>query len=397
MVYMVALCVQFSWMPFIMGSSDEKFALMILAPLIFLLEVPYISKAFLWGGLYWLICYFCASFQDNLRFSTLGFLGMYILTYIMYYNLVHSDAFSLSFFMDLIKGLIIAFGMVLILQQIAMLIGIYTFWPINLDNQFFLSLTKLPSLTTEPSSSARILTVAMLAYMRCIEIENEGIKPSIKDLFTPKHRWVTILFLWSMLTMGSGTAFIGLGLLSLYFLTLRNSYYVIPVLIVTFLIANSLGLKQMDRATRVAEATMTGNVNDIQDIDGSAATRIMPLINTFTKTDLTDKTTWLGQGTVSKQNALKIFVNQKGKLGVIDQYGLIAFIISLIFTYTCMIRRFFSLESLIFLFLFGWSLGNIYYTWGAMMILTAVRYFQEQNEKGLLDTDESNEETIYEN
>ncbi len=131
--------------------------------------------------------------------------------------------------------------------------------------------------------------------------------------------------------------------------------------------------------------------------DGSAASRITPLINTFTQTDLTDKTTWLGQGTSSKRRCLKMVVSTTDKLGVIDQYGLIAFIISLIFAYTCMIRRFFSLESLIFLFLFGWSLSNIYYTWGAMMILTAIRYFKEQNEKGLLDTNESNSRTNYEN
>jgi hypothetical protein len=384
-------------MPFIIGASAEKFILMALAPLIFIIKTPYLSKALLWGGLYWLICYFCASFQDYIRFSTLGFLGMYIMTYIVYYNLVHSDAFSLPFFMNLIKGLIIAFGIVLILQQIAMLIGIHSFWPINLSNQFFLSLTKLPSLTMEPSHSARILTVAMLAYMRCIELENNGIKPSVKELFAPKRRWVTILFLWSMITMGSGTAFIGLGLLSLYFLTFQNSYYVIPVLIVTFFIADSLGLKQMNRATQVTEVSITGNVNDVQETDGSAASRIAPLINTFTKTDPTDATTWLGHGTVSKEYASKSWMRTTDKLGVIDQYGLFAFIISLIFAYTCMIRRFFSLESLIFLFLFGWSLGNIYYTWGAMMILTAIRYFQEQNEKGILDTNESNRRTNYEN
>ena len=383
-VYLVILCIQFSFMPFIIGASGEKFVLMAMAPLIFLIRTPYVSKAFLWGGLYWLICYFCASFQDYLRFSTLGFLGMYILTYIMYYNLVHSNAFSLPFFMNLIKGLIIAFGMMLILQQIAMLIGIHSFWPINLSNQFFLSITKLPSLTMEPSHSARILTVAMLAYMRCIELENNNIKPSVKELFAPKNRWVTILFLWSMLTMGSGTAFIGLGLLSLYFLTLRNSYYVIPVLIITFVIANGLGLKQMNRATLVTEASMTGNVNDVRETDGSAASRITPLINTFTKTDLTDKTTWLGHGTDSKEYASKSWMRTTDKLGVIDQYGLIAFIISLIFAYTCMIRHFFSLESLIFLFLFGWSLSNIYYTWGAMMILTAIRYFQVEQENELL-------------
>ncbi len=147
-IYLSIFCFYLIWLPSLMNFSAEKFVLMALAPLIFIIRTPYLSKALLWGGLYWLICYFCASFQDYIRFSTLGFLGMYILTYIVYYNLVYSDAFSLLFFMNLIKGLIIAFGVVLILQQMAMLIGINTFWPINLYNQPFLSITKLPSLTT---------------------------------------------------------------------------------------------------------------------------------------------------------------------------------------------------------------------------------------------------------
>lgn len=55
-----------------------------------------------------------------------------------------------------------------------------------------------------------------------------------------------------------------------------------------------------------------------------------------------------------------------------------------------MIRRFFSIETLVFLILFGFSLGNIAYTWGAMMIFTTVRYFQEQHEDNLfnVETDE---------
>ncbi len=69
---------------------------------------------------------------------------------------------------------------------------------------------------------------------------------------------------------------------------------------------------------------------------------------------------------------------------------LLGLLTSLILCYTCMIRRFFSIETLVFLILFGFSLGNIAYTWGAMMIFTTVRYFQEQHEDNLfnVETDE---------
>lgn len=109
----------------------------------------------------------------------------------------------------------------MILQQIAILVGLRSFWFINLDNQFFLDIDKLPSLTLEPSHTARILTVAMLCYLRCIEIDNGGIRPTLFALFDKEHRLVIILFLWAMLTMGSGTAFVGLAILSLYFCSAR--------------------------------------------------------------------------------------------------------------------------------------------------------------------------------
>lgn len=57
-------------------------------------------------------------------------------------------------------------------------------------------------------------------------------------------------------------------------------------------------LEQMDRAVRVARATMTGNTNEIQQEDGSAAARVVPLVNTFIKTDLTKKQSWIGQGDI---------------------------------------------------------------------------------------------------
>ena len=107
--------------------------------------------------------------------------------------------------------------------------------------------------------------------------------------------------------------------------------------------------------------------------------------------DLTDRNTWLGAGTNTTEDKQTWWKKRDSKLAIIDQYGLIAFALSLMLVYTCMIRRFFSLETLSFFILIGMSLGNIYYVWGIMMIFTAVRYFQEQNERGVLimDKDEN--------
>ena len=381
-LFVVVMCIQFVPLEGY-GISPVKVALMGLSVLIFFLKVPYFSKALIWGLLYWSVCYFGASFQDYMRFSAIGYLGMFVISYAVYYNLVHTGAFSLAYFIRLLRGLIVAYGVVLVLQQIAMLVGIRSFGIINLINQPFLSLTKLPSLSIEPSHSARLLTVMMLGYLRCLELQNGGIRVTVKALFEPEHRWVTILFLWAMLTMGSGTAFIGLGLLCLYFIRWQTAFYIIPVLAVILFAGQALEIKQLDRALRVAKATMTLDVNKIEEADGSAGVRIYPIINTL-KMDLTDKETWFGKGTSTAEEKKTWWMKRDTKLGIIEQYGLIAFIVSLMLAYSCMIRSFFCLETLVFLILFGMSLTNIYYVWGAMMVFTAVRYFQQKSEKGIL-------------
>ena len=385
--YLVVMCIQLVAIEGY-GVSPIKIALMGVAPLVFIFKTPYFSKALIWGILYWVVCFFSALYNGNMRFSTIGYLGMFAITAITFFHLIQLGVFSLNHFIRLLKYLIIAYGVILILQQICMLVGIHYFPLINLCNQHFLSLTKLPSLSWEPSSTARILTGGMLSYIHCIDLLNDNKRLTIKDLFKDENKWVTGLFLWTMLTMGSGTAFIGLGILSLYFVTRKTAVYVIPVLIALLFIGSSLEIKQLDRAVRVAQVSMTGDINAIIAEDGSASARIVPLVNTLT-IDLTKKESWIGHGTSSSVKVITGTQLKTGKIAVVEQYGLIAFFISLIWVYSCMIRRFFSVETLVFALLLGMSLANIAYTWGCLMMFTAVRHFQVQQECGTLVLEEN--------
>lgn len=219
----------------------------------------------------------------------------------------------------------------------------------------------------------------MLGFLRCTEI-SLGVKSKIKMLFLGEHKWVTILFLWTMLTMGSGTAFVGLAILSLYFIDCKTAIYIAPLLIGLFFLGQAMGLREMDRAVRVARAAITGDANHVIEKDGSAAARVAPIINTF-KTDLTLKESWVGKGTLAVHH---MWNKNSTKISVIEQYGLLSFFISLILLYTCCIHKFTSLETLMFLLLDGFSLGNIYHTWAIVMIFTGVFYFQKMNKQGTL-------------
>ena len=352
--------------------SPVKITLMGLCPLIFIAKKPIVTKALVLAAIYWVVCYTLSLLKGEMRFSTLGFLGMYLILYINYYSFIVKGTFTLEYFTKVLKYLIIAYAVVLIGQQMCVLVGLRNMPLLNLQNQFFLSITKLPSLTLEPSHSARILTFTMLGYLRCMEIM-KGKRITLQELFSPEQRIVTFSFLWSMLMMGSGTAFVGMGVLSLYFITRKTVIYIIPLIIGMFMLGQSMELKQMDRAVALAEAASTGSAEEAMAADGSGATRIIPVMNVFTKTDVTQLETWIGKKSMEKDKHWWKRTDTK----IYDQYGLIAFIISLVFIYSCVIRHFFSIETLLYLILLGFTLGNIYYAWGCLMIMTGVTYFQK--------------------
>lgn len=384
-VLLVSMGVQWVWLEST-AISPIKVAIMLLALGVFFVRVPLMTKACWTGILYWLVCFFTSFFQGDMRFSTLGYLGLFLIAFITYYNLIYTGALSLCQFKRILKFMIVAYCVVLMAQQVCMIIGLSNFPLLNIYGYTYYEWNRLPSLSVEPSHSARIMTAAMLGFIRCLEVES-GNKVSVVQLMNKENRWVTICYLWLVLMMGSGTAFIGLGLLCLYFIRWQTAIYMIPLLVGLIHVGQMLEVKQLERAWRVTQVTLTGDVEEIQAEDGSAASRIIPIINTL-KMDLTQKESWFGKGTSSHEHAATAWMRTTDKIAVVEQYGLIALIMSLLLVYSCAIRKFFCLETVVFLILFGMSLINIYYVWGAMMIFTAVRYFQIQHEKGLLIQDD---------
>ena len=375
-IYLVTMCTQFvAWEGY--GVSDLKVALMALAPLLLLFKVPYMTKATVWCSVYMVVVLFCAYMQDYVRFSTIGYLGMFLITYIVYYNLLYEKhAFSLLYFIRLLRFLILSFFICLVLQQVCILLGIRDLSIINLDNQIFLAIDKLPSLMIEPSHVARVLGCMYLAYLQCCEIV-EREKLSLKRIFEKPHRWITIGFLYTMVTMGSGTAFIVLMILAMYFVQAKSLWYIVPIFVVLYFTLPLLNIYQLDRVVKTINVTMTGKKETIIETDASAASRVVPILNTLTM-DLASYEIWFGKGTLEKEELRLIRYDKK--IGNIDQYGLLSFIVMQICVFVCAFR-FLSLQTMLWAMVFGFSFGNIAYTWGALMIFTAIRYFQLQNAK----------------
>ncbi len=344
---------------------------MALCPVLLLIHHPPINKAMIWGGVYYLYVVLTAGFHpDTFRASTLIYLLMFLLMYIVFYSFIYAGAFTLDYFTNVVKWLIIAYGICLFLQQICIIFGIRFMPFINLNNQFFLSLYRLPSLAIEPSHSARILGVLFYAYLKCNEFQN-GYRMRLSTLFSKEHRLVTYAFLWSMLTMGSGTAFFCMGFLSLYFMQGRQLFLSIPIFVGVFFILEFFEVQQAKRVTSVVFATTTLDSKNVMDTDGSAAVRIKPLLNTL-QIDLTKSENWFGRG-CDAGISHGLYADDR-YMAEISDYGLIAFFIGLFFVFSCAIKPL-SLGTLMFFLGIGGGIGNISYGWGLLMIMTCIRYY----------------------
>ncbi len=371
--YLVLMCVH---MHFFEGNniSPIKVVAMSVAPLIWLARCAYFSKAVMFGVLYWLSCFLSAYLHPGFRFSTMAYSGMFIMTFIMFYNLVHKGAFTLEYFIKLVRWLILAYAGCLVLQQCCILVGIRFMPLINLDNQFYLSIYKLPSLSHEPSSTARIMGALFYAYFKCNQYRRGAVIPFMQ-WFKGEHRWVTIGFLWVMLTMGSGTAYIVLALLSLLFLRRKYIAVAIPLFAAIFLVMPYMENENLNRATSVAQATMTGDTQQVMEADGSASSRVLPILNTINHLDLTKEEVWFGRGTdVGYKN------KYQRMMGCIDDYGLIAYICSLIMVFTCSINPI-SIPTLMFFVGVGGGTSNIAYLWGILMLFSVVNHFNTKYEQ----------------
>ena len=360
--------------------SPLKVSCMSLAPILFFIEGAVISKAFITGVVFWLYCFFSASLHGSMRFSTIGYSGLFVATFIVFYAAVHKHIFTLQQFKRFLKYLILAYSICLILQQICVLVGIRHFPLINLIGNSYMRLGKLPSLSLEPSHTAVILAFAFLSYLRCLELELNK-KPIVKDLFTQENKWISIGFLWVMLTMGSSSAILGLAVLIFYFVRGNNVIIASCCIVLVFSLALLSDNEQLNRLAKIIDALVTADREQIVEADGSGASRIIPLMNTFTKLDLSNPQSWFGHGSLAKNDefyqAWKDLANADYNiLPIVYQYGLIGWFLSFAIVFFCCIGRFFSFETLLWFTLGMASLGNVYYHWGIIMMMAGVYYFQ---------------------
>lgn len=371
LLFLVLMCTQYIPLEGY-GVSIIKLTALCLAPIIWLISLKTFSRAFVLGVIYILAILFSANYNvDSFRLSTLVYKMSFIIMFIMYYDLIyHNRALTLQEFIKFLKVLILAFFICLVLQQIAILLGFSTLQIINLT--YFLDRgIGSNSLTLEPSHAARILTVLMLVMLRMYEVKWGSIFRLSR--FYKENKWIILAFLWCILSIGSATAFVGLLILSFYFIKKKYLLGLSLLLVVFYLTIPYINYGPFTRAKSSIEATLTLDQEKIIEADVSGAVRIVPFINTITLLETNKMETWLGKGVDA--NKSEDYLSLEQTIGGISDYGLICFILSLIFVFACCIRKFWSLETLIFLVLMGLTIGNIAYVWGILMLLATSKHF----------------------
>ena len=239
---------------------------------------------------------------------------------------------------------------------------------INLMGYKWQGLFRLNSLAIEPSHAARVLTVYFYAFLKISEFKN-GRPLSIYELFF-HHAWLVVAFLYTILAIGSGTAMIGLAILSLYFLKRQYVMLIVLVAFLFYFFAPMIDYDPFNRVLAVFDATLTLDEEEIASTDGSAASRVNMLTRTIKYTDLTDVQLWLGYGENSPH------YKWESTHPTIFIYGIISYLLKLLLFYSCAFCGVFSLSTLVFILMFTINIGNIHYGYACLMVFSTVKYFQ---------------------
>jgi hypothetical protein len=320
---------------------------------------------------------------DTLRWTTILYTTMYCITFMMYIRLLEKSSISISQYLSLIKFLIYAYFTVLLIQQLCVLTGL----PIVLENAYNpLEQWKLNSLSLEPSHSARFMPLLMYTFITVKEIILNRRYDLKKDLKTDKYIWIA--FSYSMVTMGSGTAFLFIPIVLLKFIRGKNIFALFFLTLVLWIAAQYISPQTMKRTTDTFWAVLTFDENKIIDADGSTSMRIIPLMIVVKNIGLTTHDDLFGHGIDSTNNLLFSRVPSLiekttggGLFQIWYEYGFISFILFFLFSMLTCYKKGDFLSFIFWFFLIFMYGVNSQIVWSCIIILYTNKIFAKQKKQ----------------
>ena len=313
----------------------------------------------------------------SMRWSTVLYSCMFGLSFMAYTRLLSISKLMPFKYLKVLKILIKAYAIILLIQQICVFFNLPIF---NVSNYLASQPWKLNSLAAEPSHSSRIVGLLMYSYiiMREITINREyNLKKDFKY-----DKWVWLAFIWTMVTMGSSTAFLFLALVLLKFLKRKNIIPLIIISIAVFSLMNILGIEQFERTLKVAKAFITLDVNTIIETDHSASLRIVPILILIPMLSIFSLNGWFGHGVDYVSTFMSDFIpgvpegiSGGGFLQFWMEYGFICFIIFIFGSIRYLIKQN-DKFSIVFWFILIFIVGvNNQITWLCVLLLFTNKYF----------------------
>lgn len=319
---------------------------------------------------------------ESMRWSTVSYSVMFCLTFMAYNELLQRSYFTPKKYQKILKYLIYAYGIVLIIQQFCVLTGLPIF---NLSNYVPSDRWKLNSLASEPSHSARIVALLMYCYITIKELVTNR-KYRLKHEFK-KDKWILISFIWTMVTMGSSTAFLFLAVVFLKFVRFKNFMAVFVLAGGIFVMVNFFEITGFERTYKTAMATLSLDKTTIIQTDHSAALRIVPFIVLSEMVSLISLDGWFGHGVDYVSTFLSDVIpgivegtSGGGLLYLWIEFGFISFGLFMVFSLAATFKKNDYLTIVFFALLVLISGLNSQITWLGIILLFTNKHFFLKNQ-----------------
>lgn len=213
-------------------------------------------------------------------------------TFMMYARMLRVSHFGVRALLRLIRAIVYAYAVMLVIQQIFTLTGwgvpgeglVHTKWKLN-------------SLAAEASHMVITMSMCIWFYGLILRKRKPGRRFSEEVRRNP---FFWLCYLWTMLSVPAASTFIFLPISFLPWVTKRTYAKAIGitscVIIVLFLTTPIARNAQFMRAQRTVFATLTLNVESIEENESSGASRIAPSLRGIRKAAEVNINTLIGHG-----------------------------------------------------------------------------------------------------
>lgn len=324
---------------------------------------------------------FSLFYVKSFSIYTIGFTLFFIFSYQSFMRGVENEYISFDTYLRTVKCLLLAYWIVLVIQDICIITGMPVFNLINPNVSGF----KLNSLAMEPSQTSRYVFLLMLVLLF---LREQQTRTRYNMQMFKQDIWYWLAFFYCMLLMGSVSAIMSIPLFFLRFLNKRNIIYLMLAFVVLFAVGSYFSeYKVVQRSFKTFSAVTTFDERSIILADGSGSTRLAPIVTYIKNADITSPQFWFGYGMDGDKEVLAAAIRRVstalpkgmsigGIVATFTNFGFICAALFFVFLFRCCyIKRYGTDFVLIFLIVITPSGLNTLITWAAIMSMSANKLF----------------------